>query len=837
MLKDALSCLALPLRPMTYFFKAMLGLLTVTAAAKVIAQVPLGPAEQPYYHSTPEKTNDLIDTKLDVRFDYTRSWLYGKEWVTIKPHFYPTDSLKLDARYMDIEKIAIVRNGKMTPLQYRYDSIQLNIKLDRLYKRNERYTIYIAYTSKPNNVHDRPGFKMDGKGLWFINPNGADPDKPTQIWTQGEAESSSCWFPTIDHPNQKTTDQISITVPGKYTTLSNGLLISQKANSDGTRTDIWKQSLPHAPYLFMMAIGEFSIYHDRWHNKNVDYYLEPDYYPYAKQIFGQTPEMMELFSQALGVDFPWEKYAQVVVRDYPLGAMENTSATLHGDYVQNRPWELIDDPNGSGGTTIAHELFHQWFGDYVTCESWSNETLNESFAVFGEKFWNEKKYGKDDGDSKRFDEMTAYLNNPTASGQALTPFVYTDKEGVNGANIYDKGGLVINMLRTYLGDSAFFKGLNLYLRTHAFSNAEVHDLRLAMEEVSGQDLNWFFNQWYYGAGHPVLDISYQWDATQKKERVIIQQKQQGQLFQIPTAVDCYVGNQVIRKNVWLSQPIDTLNFDLPGQPDLVNVDAEKQLLCKKTDHKTIAEFAYQYQHAPLYLDRLEAMNTGDPDITTAALHDRYYGLRIKAIRSLKMDSAALAARIAPAIITLAASDSNYLVRAAAIRALAKTNSTAYLDLYKSSLQSPSYTVKGAALNAINGVAPAEAFSLARSMAADGKGQLGVAILNVYAKSGSDAEWPLVIKGFNKGSGQVKFDLADGSMSAMLTRLSNKQYIADGIGAIRDLAIRYKRNGMAPRLVASLQRISDARRKQGDEPSAIAAEDAIKKINEANPSKL
>jgi len=822
---------------MENFLKAVLiCFLSVSAAGTVVAQVPQGPEERPYYHSTPEKINDLIDTKLDVRFDYSRSWLYGKEWVTIKPHFYPTDSLQLDARYMDIETVAVVHNGKMTPLQYQYDSIRLKIKLDHLYNRNERYTVYIAYTSKPNTVHDRPGFKMDGKGLWFINPTGADRDKPTQIWTQGEAESSSCWFPTIDHPNQKTTEQISMTVPAKYTTLSNGLLVSRKTNPDGTRTDTWKQSLPHAPYLFMMAIGEFRIFHDQWRNKNVDYYLEPDYYPYAKQIFGQTPEMIDLFSKALGVDFPWEKYAQVVVRDYPLGAMENTSATLHGDYVQNRPWELIDDPNGSGGTTIAHELFHQWFGDYVTCESWSNETLNESFAVFGEKFWNEKKYGKDDGDSKRFDEMTAYLNNPTASGQALTPFVYTDKEGVNGANIYDKGGIVLNMLRTYLGDSAFFKGLNVYLRTHAFSNAEVQDLRLAMEEVSGQDLNWFFNQWYYGAGHPVLDISYRWDAGQKKETVIIRQQQQGQVFQIPMAVDFYVGNQVLRKNVWLSRPIDTLNFELPGQPDLVNVDADKQLLCKKTDHKTPAEFAFQYRHAPRYLDRLEALNTGDLDIITAALHDRYYGLRIKAIRGLKMDSAALAARIAPAIAALAGGDSNYLVRAAAIRALAKTNSGAYLDLYKTSLASPSYTVKGAALAAINGVAPAEAFHLAPSLAADAKGQLATAVLTVYATSGSDAEWPVVIKGFSKGSGQVKFDLANGSMAAMLTRLGNKQYVADGIGAIRDLALRYKNYGMAPKLVVSLQTIGDARRKQGDEASAAAADEAIKKINEAKPTK-
>jgi aminopeptidase N len=818
---------------MTHFLKATVAaLLAASAFGQATAQSAHEPTAHPYYHSTPEKINDLIDTKLDVRFDYPKSWLYGKEWVTLKPHFYPTDSLKLDARYMDIEKIAIVRNGQMTPLQYQYDSIHLYIRLDRTYKSNEHYTVYIAYTSKPENVHDRPGFRMDGKGLWFINPTGADPNKPTQIWTQGEAESSSCWFPTIDHPNQKTTDQISMTVPEKYTTLSNGLLISQKSNGDGTRTDTWRQSLPHSPYLFMMAIGEFRIYHDKWRKKNVDYYLEPAYYPYAKQIFGQTPEMIELFSQALGVDFPWEKYAQVVVRDYPFGAMENTSATLHNDYVQNSPWELIDDPNGSGGTTIAHELFHQWFGDYVTCESWSNETLNESFAVFGEKFWNEKKYGKDDGDSKRFDEMNAYLNNPTASSQALTPFVYTDEEGVNGANIYDKGGIVINMLRTWLGDSAFFKGLNLYLRTHAFSNAEVTDLRLAMEEISGQDLNWFFNQWYYGAGHPVLDIAYNWDAAQHKEIVIIQQQQQGQLFQLPMAIDIYEGNHVIRKNVWLSQKSDTLSFDLPARPDLVNVDADKQLLCKKTDHKTIAEFAFQYQHAPRYLDRLEAMNTGDLDITSAALHDRYYGLRIKAIRALKMDSAAIATTLAPTLVSLATSDSNYLVRAAAIKALASTNSAAYLDLYKSSLKSPSYMVKGAALTAINGTAPADAFSLAKLMANDDKGSLGTAILNVYATSGSDAEWPAVIGGFNKGGGQAKYALAHGPMTTMLGRLNNRQYVAEGINAIRDLAIRYKKYGMASKLVVSLKTIGDARRQQGDEASATAAEDAIKKINEA-----
>lgn len=238
----------------------------------------------PYYHETAVKINDLIDTRLDVRFDFQRSYLYGKESVTLKPHFYPTDSVRLDAKGMDIKSIGILENGKVVPLRYDYeDSLSLAIQLNRTYTEKEHYTLFIDYTAKPNELHDKPGFKLDGKGLYFVNPLGKEPGKPTQIWTQGEAESSSCWFPTIDKPDQKTTEQVSMTVPAKYTTLSNGLLISQKNNTDGTRTDTWKQSLPHCPYLFMMAIGDFKIYKDKWRNKEVSYYLEPAYAPFAKQ--------------------------------------------------------------------------------------------------------------------------------------------------------------------------------------------------------------------------------------------------------------------------------------------------------------------------------------------------------------------------------------------------------------------------------------------------------------------------------------------------------------------------------------------------------------------------
>jgi len=821
--------------------KLCFAVISSVIVTSTFAQPHLSPKDGKGYRETPARINDLVDTRLDVKFDYQKSYLYGKEWVTLKPHFYATDSLKLDAKGMDIHEIAMVKAGKLVPLKYVYeDSLYLNIKLDKKYKGGEQYVVFISYTSKPNLLHDKPGQKLDGKGLYFVNPRGTEADKPTQIWTQGEAVASSCWFPTIDNPSQKTTQQLSMTVPAKYTTLSNGLLISQKTNTDGTRTDTWKQKLAHTPYLFMMAVGEFKIYKDKWRNKEVNYYMEPKYFPYAKAVFGQTPEMMEFFSKALGVDFPWEKYSQVVVRDYPLGAMENSSATLLGEYVQKSPWQLVDDPNGSGGTTIAHELFHQWFGDLVTCESWSNETLNESFAVFGEKYWNEKKYGKDDGDFKRYDELQAYLNNKTAPSQNLVPFYYSDEEGINGSNIYDKGGLVLHMMRNYLGDDAFFKGLGLYLKTHSFKSAEVHDLRLAMEEVSGKDMNWFFNQWYYGAGHPILDITYKWDEATKTQQVFIAQNQQGQIFQLPVAVDIYAGGKTVRHQVWLSQAKDTLTFKSAVKPDLVNLDADKVLLAQKTDHKTMAELAYQYQHAALYMDRFEAFlaaldqpkTAEGKSILTAALNDKYYGLRIKAIRTIKTEDKESLAAFLPMLAGLAKNDPNYPVRAAAITVLGKTNSMAYENLYVSSLTSPSYTVRAAALTALNSIAPEKAFKTAKELQAQAEGPVTSAIAGVYATSGADAEWPYVIAAFKKASAQEKVNSAMSTLPKLIGRLTNITYISEGITSIRDLAITYKKAGISARLITSLEEIESQRKKLNDKESANLAEEAIKAIKDA-----
>ncbi|MDB5005553.1 MAG: peptidase [Mucilaginibacter sp.] len=821
------------------------GLLTgvvITAASlsTVMAQAPT--AQNPamkIYRATPTRINDLIHTKLDVRFDYKKRYMYGKEWVTLKPHFYPTDTLRLDAKGMDIKNISVVKNGKNIPLKYKYeDSLSLAIQLDKVYHNNENYTVYIDYTSKPNELHVKGSAAInDAKGLYFINPDGTEKDKPTQIWTQGETESSSCWFPTIDRSEQKTTDEISMTVPAKYVTLSNGRLASQKPNADGTRTDTWKMELPHSPYLFMMAVGDFKIYKDKWRNKEVSYYLEPKYAPYAKQIFGMTPELIEFYSKTLGVDYPWYKYSQIVVRDYVSGAMENTSATLHGEYVQETPRELIDAGYDQGRSTIAHELFHQWFGDYVTTESWSNLTVNESFADFSEMLWAEHKYGKDEADAHSYQAMLNYLANPANKTKDLVRFHYNDKEDVFDAVTYQKGGRILNMLRNYLGYDAFYKGLGIYLKTHAFKNGEAQQLRLALEEASGRDLNWFFNQWYYGHGNPTLKISYKWNDAAKTETVYLQQTQDGNGFILPMAIDVYAGGKKTRHNVWMNDKADTLTFASTVKPDLVNIDGDKVLLAEKRDSKTLDEYVFQYFNAPLYMDRFEAIDKATPEqgsegarkVMLAALKDKYYGLRIKAIRGLNMANDDVRNPAQPILLSIAQNDENTLVRAAAISVLGKLKAAGMMSAFKEALKSQSYAVQGSALVAISLQDPAQALSLAKAFEKDNKGALTLALIHTYATAGGDAEWPFVYKQFTDAGIQGKFNMVR-EFAGMTGKVNKPEYAQQGIIAIKDAAIKYKVYGVAPPLAAMITDIQAQRTKMGDTASAKVAEDAVKEIN-------
>jgi aminopeptidase N len=749
--------------------KVLLALLVFIAAQPLLAQHEEGPVDTTWkgiYRGSAPLINDLVHTKLDANFDYNNSYLIGKVWITLKPHFYPTDSLALDAKGMEIRKVAIVNGASQKDLKYKYDGWVLNIDLDKTYKGGEKYTIFIDYTAKPNEVKVQGSAAItDAKGLYFINPKGEEKDKPTQIWTQGETEATSVWCPTIDKPNQKTTQEIMMTVPAKYQTLSNGKLVAQKTNANGTRTDHWKMDQPHAPYLFFMGVGEYSIVKDSYKGKEVSYYVEKEYAPVARKIFGNTPEMMAFFSRALGVDYPWVKYAQIVGRDYVSGAMENTTATLHQESAQQDARELIDGNNWE--STIAHELFHQWFGDYVTTESWSNLTLNESFANYSETLWDEYKYGKDAGDAQNYSDMNGYIQSQSAN-KDLVRFYYTDKEAMFDAVSYNKGGRILHMLRNHVGDSAFFKALNLYLTTNKYKAAEAHQLRLAFEEITGKDLNWYFNQWYFGGGHPKLTIDYVYDEAGKKVSVIVKQTQAEKVFRLPIAIDVYNGAKKVRHNVWVENKTDTFTFKYDTRPDLVNVDGDKVLLAEKRDNKTLDNFIHQYKYAGTYMDRREAIdfaarNQDNPkamELLKQAMKDKYHGLRGFALSKLDLKKETTRKEMEAIIADLAKNDPKSLVRAAALEVLANYDNAQYKPLFEKAVNDSSYTVAGAALEGLSNVDSVKGLAEAKRLAkGQAKGKLVESITRVLIKSGDESGFEVIAGAFNKMPlSQAKFNL-------------------------------------------------------------------------------
>ena len=764
------------------------------------------------------RVNDLVHTKLDVKFDYTKSYLYGKAWVTLKPHFYNTDSLLLDAKGMDIKEVSMMKGAAKSKLKYNYDGMQLRITLDKMYKGGENYTIYIDYTSKPNELTVKGSAAItDAKGLYFINPTGKDKDKPTQIWTQGETEANSVWMPTIDKPNQKSTDEIYMTVPSKYVTLSNGLLMNQKTNADGTRTDYWKMDLPHAPYLFFMGVGEFSIIKDSYKGKEVSYYVEKEYAPVARTIFGHTPEMIKFYSEKLGVEYPWQKYAQIVGRDYVSGAMENTTATLHQESAYQNARELVDGVGWE--STIAHELFHQWFGDLVTAESWSHITVNESFANYSETLWDEYKNGKDAGDMQNFNDMQGYLQGPGNPAKDLVRFHYADKEDVFDGVSYNKGGRILHMLRNYVGDDAFFKSLNNYLTTNKFKAGEAGLLRLAFEEVTGKDMNWYWNQWYYGSGHPIVKIDYNYE-TPGKAMVIIEQTQKtDKVFRLPIAIDLYTGAAKKRYNVWVENKIDTFSFNYSQKPDLINVDADKVMLWVKTDNKTADNYVHQSKYAPQYLDRKEALDyfakKGMPELANG-LTDKFAPLRRSTIVKLEKSKIAEDAKVMETMEKIANTDADRRTKAAAIGYLAKTSNAKYKSLYEKNINDSSYSVAGAALEGLVGLEPARSYELAKKYSKDAKGDLGDVVNDIIIKDGTEADFDFIAKRFDEMPLSQEKLQAVGTFASYLEKVQNIANVKKGIDAIikfRNAVPEQFRGFVDPMITGALSKIGKAKGKE------------------------
>lgn len=737
------------------------------------------------YRASYPKTNEIIHTRLDVRFDIPKSIMYGKAWLTVRPHFYPVDSLLLDTKYMDIKEVAIVRGGERKKLKYDYDSLQLHIGLDKTYLRGEQYIIYIDYIARPEEVKAQGSNAItDAKGLYFINPDGKG-IWPTQIWTQGETEANSVWMPTIDKPNQKTTQEISMTVPDKYMTLSNGTMTSSRKNTDGSRTDTWKLDKPNSPYLFFMGVmgkNDFVVVKDTYKNIPVEYYVEKQYESVARRIFGETPRMMEFFSEKLNVPFVWPKYAQMVGREYVSGAMENTTATLHQDGAYQNARQLVD--GNSWEKTIAHELFHHWFGDLVTTESWSNLTLNESFANYSQYLWDEYRHGRDFADENAYEEMEGYLFS-NSSNKDLVRFYYNDKEDMFDAVSYNKGGRILHMLRTFVGDEAFFASLNKYLTTHQFQSAEAHDLRLAFEAVTGQDMNWFWNEWYYGSGEPIIELSYQY--LNGKTRVIADQTQKGQIFTLPVNIDVYSqDNKKETYKVWLKNASDTFYFPSKQKPSWINFDADKALLALKVDRKSAEEFEQQYKYGPRYLDRREALEyfAAKSSLSLAnGLEDKFAGLRSLTISLLSQSKVGNIPSVIEKVAALAAKESDKATLAFALEYLAKFKNPQYLPLFEKNASDSSYSVAGAALSGLIALRPDKAYELAKQYSSDAQGKLGEVIFDILYKSGKEEDFAILYNMYNQTPLSAEKTTLSVQFAGFLARLEDTTSVKKGVQAI------------------------------------------------------
>jgi aminopeptidase N len=705
------------------------------------------PAARAKYHATETVLTDLIHTKLEVNFDWPRSRMNGIAYLTAKPHFYDSDSLILDAKGMDILGVSLGDKE----LTYTYASDILKIKLDKSYKKSESYTVKIAYIAKPDERETAGSAAISSdKGLYFINPKGKDSQKMPQIWTQGETESNSVWFPTVDAPAIKTSQEIYLTVDNKFTTLSNGLLISSKVNSDGTRTDYWKQSLPHAPYLFMMAVGEFKVIKDLYtrldgSKMEVNYYVEPEWEQRARAIFGETSAMISFFSKLLGVEYPWDKYSQIVVRDYVSGAMENTGAVVFGDFVYKTERELLDENDQA---TIAHELFHHWFGDLVTAESWSNLTLNESFANYSQYLWDEHRYGLDEAAYQAEIEEEGYFQASQGSGyHDLVWFDYDDKDEMFDSHSYNKGGRILHMLRNYLGDEAFFSGINRYLKSNQYKAAEFHQLRLAFEEVCGEDLNWFFNQWYLAAGHPILDVTQLADNSEKTVSVRITQSQNlevSPVYKLPIEIAVFDSEGKHTHKVVIDNLTETFTFSYSGTLNCVIVDDQQVLLAKKREEKSAEQYVFQYYHSKTYKARKEglllgskAINLQTDSLVLAALKDDFWHIRELAIglcSKLQGDFKTQGMKI---VEGMSVNDPRSGVRAAAIGFLSKNIEGKELEniLVNRLEKDSSYFVVSTALVALGKLNPEVAKEKAKLLEKESSSSLLVGIGQIYSGHG------------------------------------------------------------------------------------------------------
>jgi aminopeptidase N len=477
-------------------------------------------ADEPYARS---KDYDLQHSKVALKFDLEQKKVIGDVTHTLTPVREGLDKISFDSVGLQIQNVKVNKNEA----KFSTTDKKLTVNLPKAGKVGDKYEVEIKYEGKPT------------KGLYFILPDKDYPNRPKQVWTQGESEDTRYYLPTYDYPNDRLTTETILTVPADWLTVSNGKLLSTTDAGGGMKTWTWRESQPSSTYLFTVVAGEFVEVKDSWRNTPVTYYAPKDRGDRLAPNYGRTPAMIELFSKKLGVDYPWEKYAQSMVDDFVAGGMENSSATTNTASSLRNPKLVPEYPTDEDGL-ISHELGHQWFGDLVTTKDWGNIWLNEGFATFMETIWTEAHFGKDEADAERWEAARNWFQQRNLYAKPIVRHDFDDSSEFDG-NAYTKGGWVLYMLRHQIGEDAFYAGLKHYLEMNRGKNVVTADLTKAIEEASHKNVDQFFDQWVYGAGAPKFEISYTYDSDKKQVALAVKQTQKVEghvgLFRVPVDVE------------------------------------------------------------------------------------------------------------------------------------------------------------------------------------------------------------------------------------------------------------------------------------------------------------
>jgi len=569
----------------------------------------------------PDRVVDIQHLALALDVDPAARRVAGT--VTLRCRVIATEAraVELDAVELTIDRVTV--GGE--PATHRHDGKKLQVELPSPATAGSELVIAIEYQGAPR------------RGLYFIAPDEGYPDKPVQVWSQGQDEDSRYWFPCFDAPHEKATSELIATVPAHLFAVSNGTLVSDRTDGD-RRTLHWRLDVPHSCYLITLAVGDFATIETRWRDVPVVYYVERGREAAAERTLARTPEMMELLSRRYGVPYPYPRYAQVFVADFIFGGMENTSATTLTDTVLLDERAAIDHDVDA---LVAHELAHQWFGDLVTCRDWGEGWLNEGFATYAEYIWREHHEGRDAADLELDEWAEQYFGEDSGRyRRTIATKYYEEPIDIFDHHLYEKGGRVLHMLRSVLGDAAFWPALTHYLTKHRHGVVESRDLARAVEEATGKNLDWFFSQWVIdGAGHPELEVTIRWDAGEQLATVTVEQNQKVEgptpLFRIPTQLRFRVDGKDHDVAIELVDKKHVFHTRLAAEPSQAIFDPGRVVLCGLKVDKPEPVWIAELAGATLAIDRASAAQAlarrGGPAAERALIEavgrDRFWAVR------------------------------------------------------------------------------------------------------------------------------------------------------------------------------------------------------------------